>query len=99
MVRYLDYVEFLDLVKNCEVTMNFRDVKNNELDELFKTFDKNNTLIKKQIGLRVPNSYKGEVITTIDFGKLEKGDIILIINNRNHYLSVVEEVLYLVDYK
>jgi hypothetical protein len=94
MVRYLDYVEFLDLVKNCEVTMNFRDVKNNELDELFKTFDKNNTLIKKQIGLRVPNSYKGEVITTIDFGKLEKGDIILIINNRNHYLSVVEEVLY-----
>lgn len=94
MIRYLDYVEFLDLVKNCEVTMNFRDVKNNELDELFETFDKNNTLIKKQIGLRVPNSYKGEVITTIDFGKLEKGDIILIINNRKHYLSVVEEVLY-----
>lgn len=94
MVRYLDYVEFLDLVKNCEVTMNFRDVKNNELDELFETFDKNNTLIKKQIGLRVPNSYKGEVITTIDFGKLEKGDIILIINNRKHYLSIVEEVLY-----
>lgn len=94
MVRYLDYVEFLDLVKNCEVTMNFRDVKNNELDELFETFDKNNTLIKKQIGLRVPNSYKGEVITTIEFGKLEKGDIILIINNRKHYLSVVEEVLY-----
>ena len=72
MIRYLDYVEFLDLVKNCEVTMNFRDVKNNELDELFETFDKNNTLIKKQIGLRVPNNYKGEVITTIDFGKLEK---------------------------
>lgn len=94
MVRYLDYVEFLDLIKNCEVTMNFRDVKNNELDELFETFDKNNTLIKKQIGLRVPNSYKGEVITTVDFGKLEKGDIILIINNRKHYLSVVEEVLY-----
>lgn len=94
MVRYLDYVEFLDLVKNCEVTMNFRDVKNNELDELFETFDKNNTLIKKQIGLRVPNSYKGEVITTVEFGKLEKGDIILIINNRKHYLSVVEEVLY-----
>lgn len=94
MVRYLDYVEFLDLVKNCEVTMNFRDVKNNELDELFETFDKNNTLIKKQIGLRVPNNYKGEVITTIEFGKLEKGDIILIINNRKYYLSVVEEVLY-----
>lgn len=94
MVRYLDYVEFLDLVKNCEITMNFRDVKNNELDELFETFDKNNTLIKKQIGLRVPNSYKGEVITTVEFGKLEKGDIILIINNRKHYLSVVEEVLY-----
>lgn len=94
MVRYLDYVEFLDLVKNCEVTMNFRDVKNNELEGLFETFDKNNTLIKKQIGLRVPNSYKGEVITTIEFGKLEKGDILLIINNRKHYLSVVEEVLY-----
>jgi hypothetical protein len=94
MVRYLDYVEFLDLVKNCEVTMNFRDVKNNELDGLFETFDKNNTLIKKQIGLRVPNSYKGEVITTIEFGKLEKGDILLIINNRKHYLSVVEEVMY-----
>ena len=94
MVRYLDYVEFLDLVKNCEVTMNFRDIKNNELDELFETFDRNNTLIKKQIGLRVPNSYKGEIITTIDFGKLEKGDLILIINNRKHYLSVVEEVLY-----
>lgn len=94
MVRYLDYVEFLDLVKNCEVTMNFRDVKNNELDELFETFDKNNTLIKKQIGLRVPSSYKGEVITTVEFGKLEKGDIILIINNRKHYLSIVEEVLY-----
>lgn len=94
MVRYLDYVEFLDLVKNCEVTMNFRDVKNNELDELFETFDKNNTLIKKQIGLRVPNSYKGEVITTVEFGKLGKGDIILIINNRKHYLSIIEEVLY-----
>lgn len=94
MVRYLDYVEFLDLVKNCEVTMNFRDVKNNELDELFETFYKNNTLIKKQIGLRVPSSYKVKIITTVEFGKLEKGDIILIINNRKHYLSVVEEVLY-----
>lgn len=94
MVRYLDYIEFLDLIRNCEVTMNFRDVKNNELDELFKTFDKNNTLINKQIGLRIPNDYKNEVITTVDFGKLEKGDITLIINDGKHYLSIVEEVLY-----
>lgn len=94
MVRYLDYEEFLDLIRNCEITMNFRDVKNNELDELFETFDRNNTLIKKQIGLSVSHSYKGEVITTVEFGKLEKGDIILIINNRKHYLSIIEEVLY-----
>lgn len=94
MVRYLDYNEFLNLVKNCEITMNFRDIKDNELSELFETFDKNNTLIKKQIGLKVFNYYKGEIITTINFGKLEKGDITLIINNGKHYLSIVEEVLY-----
>ena len=74
--------------------MNFRDVKDSELSELFETFDKNNTLIKKQIGLKVFNYYKGEIITTINFGKLEKGDITLIINNGKHYLSIVEEVLY-----
>lgn len=94
MVRYLDYNEFLNLVKNCEITMNFRDIKDNELSELFETFDKNNTLIKKQIGLKVFNYYKGEIITIINFGKLEKGDITLIINNGKHYLSIVEEVLY-----
>lgn len=94
MVRYLDYNEFLNLVKNCEIIMNFRDIKDNELSELFETFDKNNTLIKKQIGLKVFNYYKGEIITTINFGKLEKGDITLIINNGKHYLSIVEEVLY-----
>lgn len=94
MVRYLDYNEFLNLIKNCEITMNFRDIKDNELSELFETFDKNNTLIKKQIGLKVFNYYKGEIITTINFGKLEKGDITLIINNGKHYLSIVEEVFY-----
>lgn len=94
MVRYLDYNEFLNLVKNCEITMNFRDVNNDELDNLFKTFDRNNTPIKKQTGLKTPNGYKGEIITTIDFGKLGKGDIILIINDKKHYLSIVEEVLY-----
>ena len=94
MVRYLDYNEFLDLVKNCEITMNFRYLDENDLNELFETFDKNNALIKKQIGLKIPNGYKGEVITTTDFGKLEKGDITIIINDKEHYLSIVEEVLY-----
>lgn len=94
MVRYLDYDKFLDLISNCEVTMNFRDIKESELDELYKTFDKNNTLILKQIGLSVPHSYDGAVKTTVEFGKLEKGDILLIINDKKHYLSIVEEVLY-----
>lgn len=94
MVRYLDYNEFLNLVKDCEITINFRDVNNNELDVLFETFDKNNTPIKKQVGLEIPDGYRGDVITTVDFGKLEKGGITLIINDRKHYLSIVEEVLY-----
>ena len=94
MVRYLDYNEFLNLVKNCEITMNFRYLDENDLNELFETFDKNNTLIKKQIGLKIPNSYKGEIITTTEFGKLEKGDITLIFDGKEYYLSIVEEVLY-----
>lgn len=94
MVRYLDYNEFLNLIKNFELTINFRDVNNDELDGLFETFDKNNTPIKKQTGLKIPNGYKGEIITTIDFGELRKGDIILIIKDKKHYLSIVEEVLY-----
>ena len=88
MVRYLDYNEFLNLIKNCELTINFRDVNNDELDGLFETFE------KKQTGLKIPNGYRGEIITTIDFGELRKGDIILIIKDKKHYLSIVEEVLY-----
>lgn len=94
MVRYLDYNKFLNLVSNCEITINFRYLNKNDLNELFETFDKNNTLIKKQVGLEISNDYRGEVITTTDFGKLKKGDITLIVNDKEHYLSIVEEVLY-----
>lgn len=94
MVKYLDYDKFLKLISDCEVTMNIRDVKESELSELYKTFDNNDTFILKQIGLSVPHSYNGAVKTTGDFGKLEKGDILLIIHNDKHYLSIIEEVLY-----
>ena len=94
MVRYLEYNEFLNLVSNCEITMNFRCLSENDLNGLFETFDKNNTLIKKQIGLKIPNDYRSEVISITEFGKLEKGDITLISDNKRYYLSIVEEVLY-----
>ena len=91
MVRYLDYNEFLDLIGKYEVTMNFRCVKNDDLNDLFEIFGKNSTLTKEQIRLK---DYKKEIITITDFEKLKKGDITLIINNGKHYLSIVEEVLY-----
>lgn len=94
MVRYLDYDKFLKLISDCEATMNFRNVKESELSDLFKTFDSNNTCIKKQVGLSVPHSYNGTVKTTGEFGKLKKGDILLVIYNDKHYLSIIEEVLY-----
>ena len=91
MVRYLDYNEFLDLIGKYEVTMNFRCVKDNDLDDLFEIFSKNSTLTKEQVRLK---NYKKEIITITDFEKLRKGDIILISNEDKYYLSIIEEVLY-----
>ena len=42
---------------------------------------------------KVDNSFKGEVITTGNFTPLELGDIVIIKNNGEHYITVIEEVV------
>lgn len=93
MIKYLDMDKFLNLISNKGVVADVRKIKEEDIRELLQEVDQNNTIIEKQVGFVVDNSFKGEVITTGNFTPLELGDIVIIKNNGEHYITVIEEVV------
>ena len=93
MIKYLDIDKFLNLISNKGVVADVRKIKEEDIKELLQEVDQNNTMIEKQVGFVVDNSFKGEVITTGNFTPLELGDIVIIKNNGEHYITVIEEVV------
>ena len=93
MIKYLDMDKFLNLISNKGVVADVRKIKEEDIKELLQEVDQNNTIIEKQVGFVVDNSFKGEVITTGNFTPLELGDIVIIKNNGEHYITVIEEVV------
>ena len=93
MIKYLDMDKFLNLISNKGIIADVRKIKEEDIKELLQEVDQNNTIIEKQVGFVVDNSFKGEVITTGNFTPLELGDIIIIKNNEEHYITVIEEVV------
>lgn len=93
MIKYLDIDKFLNLISNKGVVADVRKIKEEDIRELLQEVDQNNTIIEKQVGFVVDNSFKGEVITTGNFTPLELGDIVIIKNNGEHYITVIEEVV------
>lgn len=93
MIKYLDIDKFLNLISNKGVVADVRKIKEEDIKELLQEVDQNNTIIEKQIGFVVDNIFKGEVITTGNFTPLELGDIVIIKNNGEHYITVIEEVV------
>ena len=93
MIKYLDMDKFLNLISNKGIIADVRKIKEEDIKELLQEVDQNNTIIEKQVGFVVDNSFKGEVITTGNFTPLELGDIVIIKNNGEHYITVIEEVV------
>ena len=93
MIKYLDIDKFLNLISNKGVVADVRKIKEEDIKDLLNEVDQNNTIIEKQVGFVVDNSFKGEVITTGNFTPLELGDIVIIKNNGEHYITVIEEVV------
>lgn len=93
MIKYLDIDKFLNLISNKGVVADIRKIEEQDIKDLLQEVDQEKTTIEKQIGFVVDNSFKGKVITTGNFNPLELGDIIIIKNNGEHYITVVEEVV------
>ena len=93
MIKYLDIDKFLNLISNKGVVADIRKIEEQDIKDLLQEVDQEKTTIKKQIGFVVDNSFKGEVITTRNFIPLELGDIVIIKNNGEHYITVIEEVV------
>ena len=93
MIKYLDMDKFLNLISNKGIIADVRKIKEEDIKELLQEVDQNNTIIEKQVGFVVDNSFKGEVITTGNFTPLELGDIVIIKNNGEHYITIIEEVV------
>lgn len=93
MIKYLDIDKFLNLISNKGVVADIRKIEEQDIKDLLNEVDQENTTIEKQIGFIVDNSFKGKVITTGNFTPLELGDIIIIKNNEEHYITVIEEVV------
>lgn len=93
MIKYLDIDKFLNLISNKGVVADVRKIKEEDIKELLQEVDQENTTIEKQIGFVVDNIFKGGVITTGNFTPLELGDIVIIKNNGEHYITVIEEVV------
>ena len=93
MIKYLDIDKFLNLISNKGVVADIRKIEEQDIKDLLQEVDQEKTTIEKQIGFVVDNSFKGKVITTGNFSPLELGDIIIIKNNGEHYITVVEEVV------
>ncbi len=93
MIKYLDIDKFLNLISNKGVVADIRKIEEQDIKDLLQEVDQEKTTIEKQIGFVVDNSFKGKVITTRNFTSLELGDIVIIKNNGEHYITVVEEVV------
>lgn len=93
MIKYLDIDKFLNLVTDRGIVADIRKIEEQDIKELLQEIDQENTTIEKQVGFVVDNSFKGEVITTRNFTPLELGDIVIIKNNGEHYITVIEEVV------
>ena len=93
MIKYLDIDKFLNLISNKGIVADVRKIKEEDIKELLQEVDQNNTIIEKQLGFVVDNSFKGKVITKGNFTPLELGDIVIIKNNGEHYITVIEEVV------
>lgn len=93
MIKYLSIDKFLNLISNKGIVADIRKIEEQDIKELLNEVDQENTTIEKQIGFIVPNNFKGKVITTGNFTPLELGDIVIIKNNGEHYISVLEEVI------
>ena len=93
MIKYLDIDKFLNLISNKGVVADIRKIEEQDIKDLLQEVDQEKTTIEKQIGFVVDNSFKGKVITNGNFSPLELGDIIIIKNNEEHYITVIEEVV------
>ena len=93
MIKYLDMDKFLNLISNKGVVADVRKIEEQDIKDLLNEVDQENTTIEKQTGFVVDNSFKGEVITTGNFTPLKLGDIVIIKNNGEHYITVIEEVV------
>lgn len=92
MIKYLGIDKFLNLISNKGVIADIRKIEEQDIKDLLNEVDQNTT-IEKQIGFIVPNNFKGKVITTGNFSPIELGDIVIIKNNGEHYITVLEEVV------
>ena len=93
MIKYLDIDKFLNLISNKGMVADIRKIEEQDIKDLLNEVDQENTTIEKQIGFVVSNDFKGKVVTTGNFSPLELGDIIIIKNNGEHYITVLEEVI------
>ncbi len=93
MIKYLDIDKFLNLISNKGIVADIRKIEEQDIKDLLNEVDQENTTIEKQIGFIVPNKFKGKVITTWNFSPIELGDIVIIKNNGEHYITVLEEVV------
>lgn len=92
MIKYLSIDKFLNLISNKGIVADIRKIEEQDIKDLLNEVDQNTT-IEKQIGFIVPNNFKGKVITTGNFTPLELGDIVIIKNNGEHYITILEEVI------
>ena len=91
MIKYLDIDKFLNLVTDRGIVADIRKIEEQDIKELLQEIDQENTTIEKQVGFVVDNSFKGRVITTGNFTPLKLGDIIIIKDDGNYYISIIEE--------
>ena len=93
MIKYLGIDKFLSLISDKGIVADIRKIEKEDIKTILQEIDQNTTTIEKQIGFVVSNDFKGKVVTTGNFSPLELGDIIIIKNNGEHYITVIEEVV------
>ena len=93
MIKYLGIDKFLNLISDKGIVADIRKIEKEDIKTILQEVDQNTTTIEKQIGFVVSNDFKGKVVTTGNFSPLELGDIIIIKNNGEHYITVIEEVV------
>ena len=93
MIKYLGIDKFLSLISDKGIVADIRKIEKENIKIILQEVDQNTTTIEKQIGFVVSNDFKGKVVTTGNFSPLELGDIIIIKNNGEHYITVIEEVV------